>query len=157
LIAEQKLFRGIDWFWIDKFIKYPATTHTCVLTILKNNTTVLDLTPTANDVDFEFTLLYKDNILTNGVYQYQYSFTLNGVTTTPFSGEFVVYTGSRDEQILAALYAAQLRLIGRDYTTLSINGRNVTFKTDSEIARMITIYERKIGIKTTPRILTRFV
>jgi hypothetical protein len=157
MIYEQKLYRGIDWFWIDTFKSYPATSHSCYLTILQNKEIVLQVDATANGADHQFLILFKDNVLTNGIYQYQYTFTANGVAVTPYSGEFIVYTGTHDEQMLAALYAAQLRLVGRDYVQMSVNGRSVTFKNDADIARQINAYERKIGLKRTPKILTRFV
>ena len=157
MIIEQKLYCGVDWAWQDTFNKYPATTHSCVLAILQNKQLVTELTATASGAQHQFELLFKDNVLNAGVYEYQYTFTANGVSITPYSGEFKIYTGSHDEQMLAALYAAQLRLVGRDYVQMSINGRSVTFKNDADIARQITLFERKLGFNRTPRIITRFV
>jgi hypothetical protein len=166
MISDFTLYSGATWKWTDTFTDYPASVNDCVLYLRNGINSPHEITPTKDGDSFDFDV---DSGLSKqigfGSFQAQYLFTHSDGTVAVVETALEIKpllnnpqdVRTEDRKILDLLKEARLKIAGRDYINISINGKSTTFKTLEEIEAAIVKYEKKVGLRNTPKIISRFV
>ena len=162
-IKNKTLYSGIDGTITESISNYPASLYSLQVLIKEESSNAVSLTVEEDGDDF--VIAYTIDQLTFGNNKIQYVFT-NKTTSEVDVEEFIITikplltssadTRSEDEKTLALLKEARIKIAGRDYTEVSINGKSTTFKSLLEIERAICRLETKMGIRQTPQLINSF-
>ena len=165
MISDQTLYAGADGEWTDSLSDFLAGNYDLTVMLKCGTNSVVELAAIADGDDY--IISYTADQLQAGDNDYQYKFIkkTDGKISIPYVGVVNVKallsantdTRSDDKKVLDALKEARIKIVGREYTEISINGKSTKFKTLEEIENAIVRYEKKLGLRITPRIVTAFV
>ena len=167
MISDETIISGADGSLVDSFDDYIPSEYDLVVLIKNGTNPVVELTATADeDAADSYYIAYTADQLQPGDNEYQYEFTSkeDGKNSYPYSGMITIKaslrssadTRSDDKKVYDELIAARLRLVNREYVSITINGKATQFKTMDQIDAEIVRYKKKLGLYITPRIINSF-